>query len=56
MWCVDPLYDTSLLLTGSADNSCKLWDTKTGTCVQCAALGNVSSCPLAFRSVVLSAR
>lgn len=33
VWCIDPLYDTSLLLTGSADNSCKIWDIRTGTCV-----------------------
>jgi len=30
VWCCDPMYDSSLLLTGSADNSCKLWDIKTG--------------------------
>jgi len=30
VWCVDPRYDSSALLTGSADNSCKLWDIKTG--------------------------
>jgi len=30
VWCVDPRYDSSLLLTGSADNSCKLWEIKTG--------------------------
>lgn len=30
IWCCDVRYDSSLLLTGSADNSCKLWDVRTG--------------------------
>jgi len=30
VWCIDPRYDSSILLSGSADNSCKLWDVKTG--------------------------
>jgi len=33
VWCCDPRYDSSLLLTGSADNSCKLWEIKTGALV-----------------------
>eukprot|EP00039_Didymoeca_costata_P018585 m.334092 g.334092 ORF g.334092 m.334092 type:complete len:327 (-) comp17286_c0_seq1:2665-3645(-) len=31
VWCVDPRFDSKFLLTGSADNTCKLWDIKTGT-------------------------
>lgn len=30
VWCCDVRYDSSLLLTGSADNSCRLWDVQTG--------------------------
>lgn len=28
MWCVDADWDTKHVLTGSADNSCHLWDNK----------------------------
>ncbi len=31
VWTVDPKYDSSLLITGSADNSAKLWDTQRGS-------------------------
>jgi len=31
VWCLDPSWDTKHLLTGSADNSCKIWDVETGT-------------------------
>eukprot|EP00054_Salpingoeca_dolichothecata_P004192 m.29798 g.29798 ORF g.29798 m.29798 type:complete len:327 (+) comp14410_c0_seq1:761-1741(+) len=31
VWCCDVAYDSSNLLTGSADNTCKLWDVETGT-------------------------
>lgn len=30
VWCLDPSWDTKYLLTGSADNSAKLWDVETG--------------------------
>jgi translation initiation factor 3 subunit I len=30
VWCVDPRFDSSLLLTGSADCSAKVWDIQTG--------------------------
>jgi translation initiation factor 3 subunit I len=33
VWCVDVDEATSKLLTGSADNSAKLWDVQTGTCL-----------------------
>ncbi|XP_064627003.1 eukaryotic translation initiation factor 3 subunit I-like [Lineus longissimus] len=33
IWCMDPIWDTSKTMTGSADNTCKVWDTQTGTCV-----------------------
>ena len=34
VWCIDPNWDTTRVLTGSADNSCKMWDTETGSVVQ----------------------
>uniref|UniRef100_W5M395 Eukaryotic translation initiation factor 3 subunit I n=1 Tax=Lepisosteus oculatus TaxID=7918 RepID=W5M395_LEPOC len=30
VWCVDVDWDTKNVLTGSADNSCRLWDCETG--------------------------
>ncbi|ELK02020.1 Eukaryotic translation initiation factor 3 subunit I [Pteropus alecto] len=30
VWCVDADWDTKHVLTGSADNSCRLWDCETG--------------------------
>lgn len=30
VWCLDPSWDTKYLLTGSADNSAKIWDIETG--------------------------
>lgn len=30
VWCLDPKWDTSHLVTGAADNTCKLWDIETG--------------------------
>uniref|UniRef100_A0A7I2YQX4 Serine-threonine kinase receptor-associated protein n=2 Tax=Homo sapiens TaxID=9606 RepID=A0A7I2YQX4_HUMAN len=29
VWCVDADWDTKHVLTGSADNSCRLWDCET---------------------------
>ncbi|XP_071965146.1 eukaryotic translation initiation factor 3 subunit I-like [Antedon mediterranea] len=31
VWCIDANWDTTQVLTGSADNTCKLWDCETGT-------------------------
>lgn len=30
VWCLDVSWDTCKLLTGSADNTCRLWDVQTG--------------------------
>ena len=30
MWCLDPKWDTSHLVTGAADNTVRLWDIQTG--------------------------
>jgi len=30
VWCLDVRYDSSLLITGSADNTCMLWDVSSG--------------------------
>lgn len=30
VWCLDPKWDNSHLVTGAADNSCRLWDIQTG--------------------------
>jgi len=31
VWCIDVNWDTTKVLTGSADNTCRLWDCATGT-------------------------
>jgi len=33
VWCIDVNFDSTRLLTGSADNFCKLWDVRTGECL-----------------------
>jgi len=33
VWCIDSDWNTTKVLTGSADNTCKLWDCETGTCL-----------------------
>jgi len=33
VWCLDVNFDSSKLLTGSADNFCKLWEVRTGECL-----------------------
>ena len=33
VWCLDINFDSSKLLTGSADNHCKLWEVSTGECL-----------------------
>jgi len=33
VWCLDVNFDSTRLLTGSADNMCKLWDVRTGECL-----------------------
>jgi len=30
VWCIDPSWDSTRVLTGSADNTCRLWDCETG--------------------------
>jgi len=30
VWCLDPKWDTTHLVTGAADNTCRLWDIETG--------------------------
>merc|ERR1711970_514197 len=30
VWCLDVNYDTTKVLTGSADNTCRIWDAETG--------------------------
>lgn len=30
VWCLDPKWDTTHLVTGAADNTCMLWDIQTG--------------------------
>lgn len=32
VWSVDPSWNTEMLLTGSADNTCKIWNVETGVC------------------------
>jgi len=33
VWCLDVNWDSTKLLTGSADNCCKLWEVRTGECL-----------------------
>jgi len=33
VWCLDVNFDSTKLLTGSADNMCKLWEVQTGECL-----------------------
>jgi len=33
VWCCDINFDSTKLLTGSADNYCKLWEVRTGECL-----------------------
>ncbi len=33
VWCLDVNFDSTHLLTGSADNCCKLWKVETGECL-----------------------
>jgi len=33
VWCVDINFNSTKLLTGSADNMCKLWEVQTGVCL-----------------------
>jgi len=33
VWCIDVDWNTSKVLTGAADNTCKLWDCETGACL-----------------------
>ena len=33
VWCLDVNFDSTHLLTGSADNEVKIWDVKTGVCL-----------------------
>ncbi|XP_014665186.1 PREDICTED: eukaryotic translation initiation factor 3 subunit I-like [Priapulus caudatus] len=32
-WCIDVKWDTSSVITGSADNTVRVWDCKTGACL-----------------------
>jgi len=33
VWCIDVNFDSTRLLTGGADNMCKLWNVETGVCL-----------------------
>lgn len=33
VWCIDVNFDSTHLLTGGADNMCKLWNVQTGVCL-----------------------
>lgn len=33
VWCIDVDWNTTKVLTGSADNTCKIWDCETGACL-----------------------
>jgi len=49
VWCLDPSWDTKYLITGSADNSAKIWDIETGTEVLNFETGSaVRSCGFSY--------
>lgn len=49
VWCLDVSWDTNKLLTGSADNSCRLWDVQTGTqLIELPTRSAVRTCGLSF--------
>jgi len=49
VWCLDPSWDTKYLLSGAADNSCKLWDVETGTEVLSFTTGSaVRTCGFSY--------
>eukprot|EP00745_Piridium_sociabile_P000891 TRINITY_DN105586_c0_g1_i1.p1 TRINITY_DN105586_c0_g1~~TRINITY_DN105586_c0_g1_i1.p1 ORF type:complete len:220 (+),score=51.14 TRINITY_DN105586_c0_g1_i1:106-765(+) len=49
VWCIDVDWATTKVLTGSADNTCKLWDVKTGVCTSTLETRTaVRSCGLSY--------
>jgi len=49
VWCIDVAWDTQNFMSGSADNTCKIWDCRTGQCkstFSCATA--VRSCGFSF--------
>lgn len=49
VWCLDPRWDSKYLLTGSADNSAKLWDIETGTELKSLGTGSaVRTCGFSY--------
>ncbi|CAI8038839.1 Eukaryotic translation initiation factor 3 subunit I [Geodia barretti] len=51
IWCIDVNRDTSRVLTGSADNSTRLWDCETGTTLSEFETGSaVRSCMFSYSS------
>jgi len=49
VWCIDVDWNTTKVLTGAADNTCKLWDAQTGQCVSTLDTNTaVRSCGFSF--------
>lgn len=49
VWCIDVDWNTTKVLTGSADNTCKLWDCETGSCLTTLETNNaVRSCGFSY--------
>lgn len=49
VWCLDVSWDTCKLLTGSADNTCRLWDVQTGVQLsEFTTRSAVRTCGLSF--------
>jgi len=49
VWCLDPSWDCRYLLTGSADNSAKIWDIETGTSLKTLGTNSpVRSCGFSY--------
>ncbi|XP_052776990.1 eukaryotic translation initiation factor 3 subunit I-like [Mya arenaria] len=54
VWCIDVNWDTTRFLTGSADNTCKLWDCETGKNLNTLDVKNaVRSCGFSYSGKLL---
>lgn len=49
VWCIDVDWNTTKVLTGAADNTCKVWDCETGVCLNSLDTNTaVRSCGFSF--------
>lgn len=49
VWCIDVDWETANFMSGSADNTCKIWDVQTGKCKMTFPTGNpVRTCSFSY--------